>query len=309
MPVLRTHRAARAAAVLAALLSGAQAFASPVPVEHRESPTTLATAEDRQARMTVGVMINGQGPFPFAIDTGADRTSIAASLAERLGLPSKGTATLHDMAGVHRVQTVRIGRLNVGNRQIDDLVAPVLPDASLGVLGLLGIDAVADQTVVMDFGRGRMTVRPSSSREPRDPDVIVVKAKRRFGQLVLLDASVNGRRVHAIVDSGAERTIGNSALRRLLERQKREQGTRPVEMVSVTGRTLFADEAMLHRMKIGGVTVTNLPIAYSDAHPFRKFGLADSPAMLLGVDMLRAFDRVSLDFGSKKVRLLPKDTD
>lgn len=303
-PISRAGLAIAASAMLWCVpATGSTPPAGPVAAEE----TTTLTVHNHGARMTVGVMVNGQGPFPFAIDTGADRTAISASLVERLGLKTHGVATLHGMAGVDRVRTVRIERLQVGGRQVGEVIAPVLPDGALGVLGLLGIDAVADQKVVMDFARGEMSVHSSAKREPSDPDMIVVRAKRRFGQLVLVDASVNGSRVYAIIDSGSERTIGNSALRRLLAKQSREAVAKRVEMISVTGRTLMADETLLRRMKIGGLTVTNLPIAYSDAHPFRKFGLTDAPAMLLGADMLRAFDRVSLDFESKKVRLFPKD--
>jgi predicted aspartyl protease len=37
-------------------------------------------------RMTVEVFINGQGPFNFVVDTGADRSALSTTLAARLGL-------------------------------------------------------------------------------------------------------------------------------------------------------------------------------------------------------------------------------
>ena len=36
--------------------------------------------------------------------------------------------------------------------------------------------------------------------------------------------------------------------------------------------------------------------------PFKLFGLADEPALLLGTDILETFRRVSLDFRARKVR-------
>ncbi|MEK6638843.1 MAG: retropepsin-like aspartic protease [Pseudomonadota bacterium] len=69
-----------------ALTSGAaKAESIPAPIVPVED--IIATAEDDALRMTVPVMINGQGPFRFVIDTGADRTVISSELAERLGLP------------------------------------------------------------------------------------------------------------------------------------------------------------------------------------------------------------------------------
>ena len=45
-----------------------------------------------------------------------------------------------------------------------------------------------------------------------------------------------------------------------------------------------------------------MPIAFADVPPFKLFGLADEPALLLGTDILETFRRVSLDFRARKVR-------
>lgn len=292
----------------------ALAMAAPAVAEVPQLPTgeltatnemVLETAQDRLTRMTVDVFINGQGPFPFAVDTGADRTAISAGLAAKLGLVADGQAQLHGVAGVDRVTTTRLGLLQVGSKQVANIQAPILPDGALGVQGLLGIDALSDQRVTMDFLGEQMTVRPGSYREPTDNDAetIVITAKRRFGQLVLVNASVGGQRVYAIVDSGSQTTIGNPALKRLLSKRGQDAAV-PTELVSVTGRKIAGDYALLPTMKIGGVVLGGVPIVYSDAHPFKKFKLMNKPAMLIGVDILRAFERVSLDFDTKKVRFL-----
>lgn len=39
-------------------------------------PAIVPTGNDGASRMTVPVMVNGQGPFAFVIDTGADRTVV-----------------------------------------------------------------------------------------------------------------------------------------------------------------------------------------------------------------------------------------
>jgi predicted aspartyl protease len=262
---------------------------------------TLQTGEDRQRRMTVDVMINGQGPFRFAVDTGADRTAISASLAARLKLPPGPAVILHGMAGAERIETAVISELRIGSNATVGINAPVLPDGPLGVQGLLGIDALEGQKVVMDFADRELRIIPGGRREAEDEGTIVITARRRFGQLVLVDASVNGVKVYAIIDSGAEHSIGNAALRRVLEKRK-AANLKPVELVSVTGRTLVGDLSTLPRMKIGGITMAGVPIAYSDAHPFRKYGIGNKPAMLIGADLLAAFERVS-----KKVRFLLRD--
>lgn len=294
------------AALLLGLLALSPALAQPQPTPPAE---TLTTAPDFAARMTVEVMVNGEGPFPFVVDTGADRSGVSDTLARRLALPAGPTALLHDITGTSRVETARVARLGVGAREITNITAPVLLERYLGAMGLLGIDAVADQRVVIDFKADKMTVTPSAApQEPEEEEgAIVVKAKRRFGQLILVDASVGKDKVYVIVDTGAQNSIANSALRRRLLRA-RTPGSETT-LVSVTGGTALAEMSVIPEMRIGGLTVRGLPVAYSDVHTFRQFGIDRKPAMLLGMDMLRSFERISLDFPQKKVRFLLKEAD
>jgi predicted aspartyl protease len=170
---------------------------------------------------------------------------------------------------------------------------------------MLGVDSLKMQRVSFDFVRQQMTVSPSSRREERwEEEGIVVTGRSRFGHLVLVDAAVDGQRVWVIVDTGSQVTIGNSALRAKLAKKRRIGATRPVEMTSVTGGKVMADQAVARRIRIGGMDIRSMPIAFADVHPFRKLELMDRPALLLGMDALQLFDRVSVDFANRKVRLL-----
>jgi len=42
--------------------------------------------------------------------------------------------------------------------------------------------------------------------------------------------------------------------------------------------------------------------------PFKRFGLSDTPALMLGMDSLRLFRRVQIDFANREIRLtLPRN--
>ena len=83
----------------------------------------------------------------------------------------------------------------------------------------------------------------------------------------------------------------------------------PIELVSVTGEVLIADLVVLPRIKIGGITLNNMPVAFVDAPPFALFGLDKEPSMLLGTDVLQVFRRVSLDFRNRKIRFVLRRGD
>ncbi len=251
--------------------------------------------------MTVPVMIDGKGPFDFVIDTGADRTVISRELAADLNLPGGAPVAVHATSGVSVASTALVDTLQVGPVRIEQLQAPLLARSDLGAAGMLGIDSLKDQSVVMDFRTGKLTVQTARTRVDA-PNTIVVYGKRRYGELILVDAYVRGVQIYVILDSGAQNSIANPVLAQMLARRTVGQRSAPVvDIVSVTGGTTAGTFAVLPNMSLGGVTLNNLPIAFAELDSFARFHLDDKPAMLLGMDVLRAFERVTVDFKHKHV--------
>jgi predicted aspartyl protease len=294
-----------AAVALAGLapLSGQEP--APPPSVEEEGGTVLDTGSDRWARMTVPVNIGDHGPFPFVVDTGAERTSIAQELARDLRLGNGVRARLHSMTEVSQIQTVLIPALEVGGRSVRGIHAPALQRRHIGAEGILGVDSLQTQRVSFDFVRQQMTVTNSSRREESwGRDTIVVTARNRFGHLVLVDASVDGQKVWVILDTGAQTTVANNVLRRKLEAKGRLRTTVPIMLQSVTGGQMAAEQTTVKRIRLGGMDISNMPVAFADVHPFTKLGLSKRPALMLGMDALRLFDRVSVDFPNRRVRLM-----
>jgi hypothetical protein len=271
------------------------------------APMTVQAAEDEAARMTVPVMVNGKGPFPFVIDTGSNRTVISDTLALQLGLPQGEILQVSSATGIDPTPSAHIARLSVGRREMSDLLAPVLIRSNLGAAGMLGIDAVADQTITMNFKRGTMSIEPAS-RSDEDPNAIVVRGRSKYGQLILVDSEAEGVPLYVIIDTGGEMTIGNLKLRDTLRHRRAAAAAGAlVEGIGVTGGRFEADVEMIQQVSVGHVDIRRLPIAYADMHAFDQFGLRDKPAMLLGMSTLRLFDRVWVDFKNRQVRFLLAD--
>jgi predicted aspartyl protease len=248
--------------------------------------------------MTVPVTVNGKGPCPFVIDTGSNRTVVSDTLAAHLALPAGESLQIRAATGVARTGSVHVAELAVGFRRLTNVHAPVLTQTNLGALGMLGIDAVADQRLVMDFRKNKMTLTKSVRRET--DDVIVVQAKSRYGQLLLVDSEVEGIPLYVIIDTGSEVTVGNNAMKRYLAR-KRSQG---VELIAVTGERQTVDIGFLPELRIGKVMVRNEQVAYADLYVFEQLGLHGKPSMLLGMSTLRQCAKVSIDFPAREVRFL-----
>jgi predicted aspartyl protease len=303
----------KALAIAAAFLTGAASVAQPPVAPPTPDPNIVVpTGEDANFRMTVPVMIDGKGPFQFVIDTGADRTVISTELAAKLGLPEGRKARLHAMGGSTMVKTVKIKSVTVATNTVRNVDAAALPAANVGADGLLGIDSLQGLRLTLDFRTKTMVAEPASTPmkipEEDNGGVIVVTARTRLGQLVMVDADANGEKIWVVVDTGAQNSIGNSVLRRSLIRKERIPTPRPITMVDVIGRETEADYTIVQSLRIGGVKLGNAAIAFSDVHTFKLFGLNRRPAMLLGMESLRSFRRVMIDFSTRKVTFILPNT-
>jgi len=296
-------------------------LADPGPPPTGDLGADLDTGADFSGRVTAPVRINGAGPFNFVVDTGANRTVVSNELAQALGLPSQGQADVHGIAGVEPSATVLVEQLQVGDVTARGLRSPTLPRSRLGVDGLLGVDVMRDRRVRLDFLRREMKIEPSGPvadsrastldmlRRATGPlagggtNDVVVPATFRFGQLIIIAADVAGKPVTAFLDSGSQSTVGNRALRRqVLGTAPDPRGRRYVApLYSATGQTAQGEVAGLPPLRLGGLTMTGVVAAFADLHVFDLWRLQDRSTLLIGVDVMKSFEAITLDFGRRKV--------
>jgi hypothetical protein len=270
----------------------------------------IIAAREIRTRLTLAVHVNGAGPFQFVVDSGADGTVIGQRLASSLRLPTLGCFRLHGTAGATLVPAVHADSLRVGGSVLKSLSAPVLPEAAIGADGILGINALTGQRLKLDFDARTVTLEDAGHRQSApaaEAGDIVVTARRQRGQLILAAASSANIKMLAVIDTGAELTVGNNALRKRVFGGRSGLEAHPVNLISVTGQAVVADLVVVPELTIGRLKLRDVPIAFADAPPFVLFGLSDTPAVLLGTDVLQNFKRITLDFRRRKVRFTIRD--
>ncbi len=303
----------------AALIGTAAAMAQPVTdiAPAAASDAAIVAVEpgfiqpillDRTDRMTLPVRIGGEGPFGFVVDTGSERTVISHELARRLALEGAGRARIVGLAEAVVADMYHARAISLPNMALGDSIVPAFSQYNIGGPGLIGIDSLENHRLVIDFVANRMDVRPSPTsrraiREPEiDRDAIVVTGRRLAGRMILSNAQINGRRIDIILDTGAQSSVGNLALQRLVRREGGRRGPMALgQLTSVTGATLEVAVGQIQRITVGGVDFTDLPVAYADSPAFSTLGLDRRPALLLGMDAMRLFDRIVIDFTNRRV--------
>jgi predicted aspartyl protease len=266
---------------------------------------------DGEDRMTVPVRLAGAGPYQFLVDTGADRTAVSREIVAKLKLPSAGGAQLHSLSGISTVTTARLSDVALTRTPERSVDAAVLDGMYMGADGIVGVDLLRSQRVQFDFDKQTMSIVPAELPDfASEPGTIVVRARRKNGRLVVTDAVANGERVTVVLDTGSQVSIGNEALRRRLRGEDLVGIQKSVELESVTGQKITGDYMFVHQLSIGGVSLSNLAVVFTDAHTFKQLQLDRTPALLLGMNAIRAFKKVSIDFANRKFRVvLPEHSE
>ncbi|MDO9222324.1 MAG: aspartyl protease family protein [Caulobacter sp.] len=292
-----------ALALTGAALAPALAFGQePEPAVDPE--TVIGAGRDGYDRLTIPVTIGDQGPFHFVVDTGADRTVLSSEVAEQLQLPAGRDVMVQGITGSELTPTVQAPMINLGKVSLRSLDLPVLPRGRLGVDGLLGVDALQQRRLVMDFAERRLEILPTSpvfypNRVRKDA---LVSARDRFGRLVVIDARSDSTPVSALIDSGAGMSICNRAMAVAVRNRGGWRGSGgTVPIYGVTSHAATGELRVLDNLQLGGLRFGDVQVVISDLDLFEQWGMADRPAILLGVNVLRLFSRVEMDYGRKRV--------
>jgi predicted aspartyl protease len=307
MPKLRIHLLVLLLAATPQMLLAQDSLESPPMVQDAAALAPSFVQEfgiDRTDRMTVPVRINGSEPYPFIVDTGAERTVIATDLGKQLALGAGPKLTLATVTGQATADSYIIEKLTMNMIEVEMIEAPALERANLGAYGLLGLDSLDDHKLLLDFKGQKMDVlaAPRKSRPGKmEAGMIIVSAKRKAGRMILSNASIGGTKVDIILDTGAQSSMGNYALRDRLRRGDRRFDYVPVRLRSVTGEEFSGDYTQIRAIEVGGVNIADLPITFTENYAFNALKLDKKPAILLGMDAMKLFDRIMIDFTNRRV--------
>jgi predicted aspartyl protease len=282
----------------------AEAIAERIDPVFTSDPSIQNFDIDLSDRITIPVQINGSTAYPFIVDTGSQRTVIATDLAEKLALEKGAVLRLITVSGKASAPSFIINSLTAGSFTAGEIEAPGLERANIGAYGLLGIDSLDNNKLIFNIRRRIIEVFPSPRRSAPgklERDMIVVRATRRDGQLILHNARVNGIAIDLVIDTGSQSSLGNYTLRDMLSRKDRKTEFMPVALQTVTGETVMGEYTQLRNIKIGDLDIKGLPITFSENYALKSLFSDKRPAILLGMDALSLFDTIIIDFTNRRV--------
>jgi hypothetical protein len=134
-----------------------------------------------------------------------------------------------------------------------------------------------------------------------------MRARLRFGGLAVVDARIGNTRVMAIIDTGAERSLGNPALLAAsgLQAQADDPQSRK-QVFAATSQAVFGNLVATPSIRLGGLDLTDLQVVFGDFEVFRMWGAGDQPAIVLGMDILGTTQALMVDYRREEIRFLPQ---
>jgi hypothetical protein len=170
---------------------------NPAPIRFRKSLNLIFTS----------VMINGKGPYEFAIDTGASQVVLSEKLAGQLGLKPLTTTVMHGVGGGGKIDTklYSVDEISVGDVKIKKVPVGTFNDPLVTQLadGILGTALLSDFTLTVDYPASQLEL--ARKRVPNAPGEAV--PAWFFSNLLLVPLDVNGKHGNFVVDTGAVTTV------------------------------------------------------------------------------------------------------
>jgi len=268
--------------------------------EPRDVLLAAPTTKDRIGRVMVKVMVNGRGPFPFVVDTGASHSTVSPSLVKMLGLTPDDAAkiALDGITGSAVVPGVIVSSLQAGTWTVQDTPMPILWAPVMGgAEGILGAAGLGEDSLVIDFIHDRVVIAKSVDASLR-LTALRVHGVRLTDGLLTIDSEVDGIHLKAVIDTGAERTLCNVPLQKaLFERQGKDRGVARVTSVyGATEDTVKGEIVQAPIVSIGTLRIANMDVVCGNFHIFDVWGMADKPAIILGMDVLGTVSALGIDF-------------
>lgn len=274
-----------------------------IVVEAPEPRYAAPTLRDRIGRIWAPVVINGRGPYRLVLDTGATRSAVIQQVVNSLGIPVTQLASVRvtGVTGTAVVPTVPIDRMEVGDLTMDSTDLPVVADVFGGAQGVLGTEGLGDKRILIDFGRDRVSIMRSKGQLNKS-GFETLPLRHLRDSLLALDVRVGGIRTKAIIDTGAQVSIGNNALRTALARR----GIKDVTKQEIEGVTLDVAHGDMMRappIEVGALKFTGVYITYGDMYIFDRWRLMDEPTLVLGMDVLGTVDVLVIDYRLRELQI------
>ena len=252
----------------------------------------LTTISD--GHLLVPVYVDGKGPYPFMLDTGADTSGLYQWFADEATLPPAGATTVTGMTGAVEMKQYHVASFKLDGREFKGVTAYALPDRHDGakIAGVIGNDFMDGTVTVFDFPCSQVTVHP----KPADAAAIAgsgtpIAAQRPLADtLFSLPVTLNGAKGIGVLDTGNRLTKINPRFAKAAGLDTGSPAFHPADAIYGISPTvgMVPKAGPIGTVSVGDIRLEQVQGEVIDIKTFAEdFG--DTPVMQLGTDLIGRF--------------------
>lgn len=284
-----------------------------VAAEAIEPVVTLPLRQLRTHHIVLPVVFDQREPLDFILDTGASMSVITPRTREALGFgPDDGMTAQGQGAGgdLSEIRVLVLTKLSVGEREYKNHTVAVTDlshlEKQLGapIGGILGANFLARHVIEVDFEGGRLRLHPEGAVDDGriDTSGMAHISYEHFaaGGLIRIEVQLDeAPPMPAVLDLGAGRSVVNwkAAKATGLKRRSRKPSTAAEPLLGADNQPIETAGYLFESIRLGDFVVEEPELFVADLPIFGTLGIADSSAMVFGVDLF-AGCTIVLDYGN-----------
>jgi predicted aspartyl protease len=249
--------------------------------------------------------VNGQGPFPFILDTGAGHSLVTPELAERLGLEIQGTKEGHGAAGALNVSMSCVETLSVGGAQVENVPVAITGElhriaAAIGasIEGDVGYNFLKHFVVTIDYRNEALRLSQEDALTVKPLSETPFRLAHPAKPLIVLPVRINGQGPFPFaLDTGTSTSaISEAVIERL--------GI-PVSVattITAGGGTLAAKVGQVRSMAVGAALQEDVAVVRAGFLEMLSRVTGAQLDGILGYNFLRHYT-VTIDYPRAALRL------
>lgn len=266
--------------------------------------------------LSAPVMVNGEGPYDFLIDTAATRTVVFQSLADDFEFQPAAHPDIRvlGLTETQELPAYSLGDFDIDGEPLNNHIGVILPNwpAPLETPGgILGLDFLGRYAVMIDVNRQVLALYPPGALALPGSEWRRAPMRRKtYAGDTLYEVSLDmqGRDIRCIVDFGAAQTVLNyRSLRRLLsgvyvDPDRSSGGSSRSRLSDVFGNQELARRVVVSSTRLGRFRWGRKSFVVYNAKIFEELELTGRAACLIGADLL-AEQSVVFDFADEMIYL------
>jgi len=265
--------------------------------------------------MLIDVLVDGQGPYPFLIDTGSTTTAIFDDARTTLGLdiiPGR-QVEVRGIVGTAMRPVVKAGSMDIGTIREEDKVIVVLDsrrqNAGETAWGLVGLDILQDFALAWYPEEQYFYFIPQKSLAPYvESGWIDVPMYRDpygsgFEELYFADVSIDGRTIPGLIDLGSAFTLMNwEDIQHPNLRKSRQNLRREWQLQGAVEDFLPTVASIYPVISIGSYDYYDHTVLVHEFDSGNITGMAGQPLFIAGASMFAEHDFI-MDFANDRLYL------